>query len=39
MRGQSVPCHGGHGGDRKGRAVCGALYTDAHAIRSQPAVL
>ena len=39
VRGQSVPCHGGHGGDRKGRTVCGALYTDADAVRSQPAVL
>ena len=38
VRGQSVPCHGGHGGDRKGRTVCGTLYTDAHAVRSQPAV-
>ena len=39
VRGQSLPCHGGHGGDRKGRTVCGTLYTDAHAVRSQPAVL
>ena len=39
VRGQPIPCHGGHGGDRKGRTVCGTLYTDAHAVRSQPAVL
>ncbi len=39
VRDQSLPCHGGHGGDRKGRTVCGTLYTDAHAVRSQPAVL
>ena len=39
VRGQPIPCHGGHGGDRKGRTVCGALYTDAHAVRSRPAVL
>lgn len=38
VRGQSVPCRGGHEGDRKGRTVCGALYTDADAVRSQPAV-
>ena len=35
----ALPCHSGHGGDRKGRTVCGTLYTDAHAVRSQPAVL
>ena len=39
VRGQSLPCHSSHGGDRKGRTVCGALYTDAHAVRSQSAVL
>ena len=39
VRDQPIPCHGGHGGDRKGRTVCGTLYTDAHAVRSQPAVL
>ena len=39
VRGQSLPCHGDHGGNWNGRAVCGALYTDAHAVRSQPAVL
>jgi len=39
VRDQSLPCHSGHGGDRKGRTVCGTLYTDAHAVRSQPAVL
>ena len=31
--------HGGHGGNRKSRTVCGTPYTDAHAVRSQPAVL
>ena len=39
VRGQPIPCHGGHGGNRKGRTVCGTLYTDAHAVCSQPAVL
>ena len=38
-RGQSIPCHGGHGGNWNDRAVCGALYPDAHAVRGQPAVL
>ena len=39
VRDQSLPCHSGHGGDRKGRTVCGTLYTDSHAVRNQPAVL
>ena len=39
VRDQSVPCHGGHGGNWNDRAVCGALYPDAHAVRSQSAVL
>ena len=39
VRDQSLPCHSGHGGDRKGRTVCGTLYPDAHAVRSQSAVL
>ena len=38
VRGQSFPCYGGHGGNRNGRTVCGALYTDAYAVRSEPAV-
>ena len=39
VRGQPIPCHGGHGGNRKGRTVCGTLYTDADALRNQSAVL